>query len=679
MSITNPFFVPFDTYRCTPPYSRIQNEHFLPAIERGINECRDIIDSITANPEVPTFQNTIEALERDGEILNRVCGVFFPLTSAMNDDEKMEISLKAGALLSEYSTDIVLNESLWHRVKCVYDNIDRDTLTAEEITLLDNTYEMFERNGALLSGENRDRYKAIRAELSELTTKFAQNVVKELPEYEMWLEQSDLSGLPESAIEGAAYAAKQKGREGAYLFTLDQPVYMSFMRYSDREDLRKRMYLLYNRRNTQGEYSNIDILVRIAHLRLEMARLLGHETYAHYSLVHTMAKTPDSVYNLLNKLAESYREPMLKELEEIRLFASESENRSVDITPWNYAYYSNKLRQSKYGYDAELLRPYFQLDKVVNGVFGLATRLYGLRFVPCADIEVYHPDVMAYEVSDAENNYIGMLYADFFPRKGKQPGAWMTDIKEQHILENGKDSRPIISIVTNFTKPTDTKPSLLTAGEVRTLLHEFGHALHGLMSQVTYKSLSGTNVYRDFVELPSQFNENFLTQREFLDTFAFHYETGEPIPQELVNGLIESDRFGVAYDCMRQLYFGFLDMAWHSTTAMQSDVAGFENEATKHIQAFEPIQGCMVSPQFSHIFAGGYAAGYYSYKWAEVLDADAFSVFEREGVFNKYTATRFRKEILEKGGSEKPDILYHRFRGGEPSVEALLKRDGIIK
>lgn len=678
-NMNNPFLSPFHTYRETPPYSSIKNEHYLPAIEKGIEECRNIIESITSSPETPTFANTIVALERDGEILSRVCGVFFPLLSAMNDDEKMEISLKASSLLSEYSTDLLLNEKLWQRVKYVHDHTDISQLSPEDATLLTNSYELFERNGALLQGDDRTRFKEIRSELSELTTRFAQNVVKELPTYEVWLKESDLAGLPESSVEGASFAARQKGREGEYLFTLDQPVYMSFMRYSERDDLRKQMYLLYTRRNTSGEFSNMEILTRIASLRLELAKLLGHKTFAHHSLAHTMAKDPEHVYDLLNKLADAYKQPMLDEIREITEFATQINGRSTEITPWNYAYYSNKLRNHRFGFDPEEFRPYFRLENVVKGVFGLATRLYGLQFKKNSEIETYHSDVIAYDVIDANGDHLGILYTDFFPRQGKQPGAWMTDIKEQQILPDGTDSRPIVSIVMNFTKPTDTKPSLLTPGEVRTFLHEFGHALHGLMSKVTYKSLSGTNVYRDFVELPSQFNENFLTQREFLDTFATHYETGEPIPQHLMDKWKASQQFGAAYDCMRQLCFGFLDMAWHTLTEPQKEVENFEQDAIRNVQAFVPLNGCLVSPQFSHIFAGGYAAGYYSYKWAEVLDADAFSVFQREGVFNKDTAMRFRHEILEKGGSEKPDVLYRRFRNGEPTIEALLKRDGITK
>lgn len=674
----NPFLTPFTTHLGTPPYSQIKNEHYLPAIEAGIRECNDIINRIVNSQEPPSLDNTIVALERDGDILSRVCGVFFPLLSAMNDDEKMEISLKASALLSEHSTSVLLNEQLWQRVKYVHDHTDADSLTPEDAMLLKNTYDMFMRSGATLEGEARDRYKAIRAELSELTTRFSQNIVKELPQYKMFLSASDLDGLPDSAVEAAALAASKEGREGEYLFTLDQPVYTSFMRYSARDDLRKQLYLLYTRRNTAGEFSNLDILKRIAELRLQMANLLGRDCYADLSLENTMAASAENVYKLLTRLAEAYREPMRKEIRAIAEFASQTEGHEVEITPWNYSYYSNKLRQHQYGFDPEMLRPYFKLENVVNGVFGLATRLYGLSFRPSTQIERYHEDVVAYEVYDADSSLLGVLYTDFFPRQGKQPGAWMTDVREQQHLPDGTDVRPIISIVMNFTKPTATKPSLLTADEVRTLLHEFGHALHGLLSRVNYKSLSGTNVYRDFVELPSQFNENFLSSKEFIDTFARHYTTGEPLPQNLMDGLIASMQFGAAYACMRQLYFGMLDMGWHTITGPQSDVESFEHGATSTVEIFKPIEHCMVSPQFSHIFSGGYAAGYYSYKWAEVLDADAFSVFEREGVFNKDTAMRFRREILEKGGTENPDLLYKRFRKGEPSIDALLKRDGII-
>ncbi len=673
----NPLFNDFSTVHGTAPFSLIKNEHFLPAFKRGIELAREELRSIRENPAEPDMENTIVAMERAGKFLSRVCGVFYPLASALSDDEKMKISIEAGVMLSKYTTDMLLDAKLWERIKHVHDTVCTDNLVPEDAMLLKNTYEHFARNGAMLKEDERNFFRKIRAELSTLTTKFAQNIVKELPRYELWLKEEDTSGLPDSLKEEAAIAAGNKGRAGEYLITLDQPCYVAFMKYSDRDDLREKLYGLYSGRNTDGEFSNMDILLRIAELRLELARLLGYDTYAEYSLVDTMAGNSENVRELFDRLVSAYSAPMRQEIAEIARFASDHENREVEITPWNYSYYAHKLKACKFNYDEESLRPYFSLDKVITGVFGLASALYGLKFTPADNIEVYHPDVKAYVVTDNDGSYLGILYADFFPREGKQPGAWMTEFKEQWHNADGTDSRPHISIVMNFTKPTDTKPSLLTPAEVGTFLHEFGHALHGLLSRVNYASLSGTNVYRDFVELPSQFNENYLTRREFLDTFASHYITGEPIPQQLVDSLVASRRFGVAYACMRQLYFGILDMAWHTITCTVNDVEDFERKVTAPVAIFAPVEGCMTSPQFSHIFSGGYAAGYYSYKWAEVLDADAFAVFEHEGVTNKSVAMRFRKEILEKGGSEHPESLYNRFKGGNATIDALLCRDGI--
>ena len=676
--IDNPLYKEFNTYRDTVPYNSIKDEHFLPAIEHGIAEAKSEIKKICDNPDVPTIENTVVAMERSGRTLDRVCGVFYPLVSAMNNDQRMSISIKAGELLSEYSADISLNMTLWRRVKYVYDHTDMSELSPEDAMLLKNSYDYFVRHGAMLEGENREKYRAIKSELSNLTTKFAQNVVKELSTYKLWLREDDLAGLPDSLKESAAYNAAQQGRKGEYLITLDQPCYIPFMKYSEREDLRKQLYEMYTRRNSSGEYNNIPVLERIAYLRLQLANLFGYDTYADYSLVDTMAQNRDNVYTLLHKLAEAYRDPMRQELKDIESYASQTNGKPVKITPWNYTYYANKLKEKSFGYDEEAMRPYFELSSVIKGIFGLASRLYGLKFAKKTEIEVYQADVTAYEVCDSDGSYLGILYTDFFPREGKQPGAWMTDIKGQWIDPDGHDSRPHVAIVMNFTKPTDTKPSLLTPSEVNTFLHEFGHALHGLLSKVSYNSLSGTNVYRDFVELPSQFNENFLTQREFLDSFARHYKTGELLPQSLVDSLIASHRFGAAYACMRQLFFGFLDMGWHTITSEVNDAESFEISVTKDVAVFVPVAGSMVSPQFNHIFAGGYAAGYYSYKWAELLDADAFSIFETSGVMNPDIASRFRHEILERGGSENPAVLYRRFRGGEPDIKALLRRDGII-
>ena len=673
----NPFFDDFKGVHATAPFKEIKNEHWMPAIDRGIENAQKEIDAITKQRSTPDFDNTIVALERVGADLNRVLNVFFPLLSANADDEMMNISLEASRKLSEYSTNLVLNEALWQKVKYVYDHRDLYDLTPEQKTLLQNTYDSFALSGAALEGEDRETFRKLSAELSELTTRFGQNVQKELPTYEIWLTADDLDGLPASSVNAAAEAAAAKGREGEYLFTLDQPVYMAFMKYSSRPDLREKMYRLYTGRNTKGEYDNTVVLRRIAELRRQLARLLGAPNYASHSLKRTMAQNPEGVYGLLDRLRDAYKPALQQEMAELTAYATALEGKPVTINPWDYSYYANKLKTDKYSFDEEALRPYFELNNVIDGVFGLATRLYGLQFTQNDSIEVYHPDVKAFDVTDADGKFVGVIYTDFFPRASKRPGAWMTGFRDQYITEDGVDVRPQVSIVMNFTKPTGDTPSLLTPYEVETFLHEFGHALHGLLTDVNYASLSGTSVYRDFVELPSQFNENYLTEREFLDGFARHYQTGEPIPQELVNGLVASAQFGAAYACLRQLMFGYLDMAWHTTDAPVEDVADFERKATEQVQIFAPVEGSLTSPQFSHIFAGGYAAGYYSYKWAEVLDADAFAQFKKNGIFDKATADSFRTNILMKGGTKNPAELYRRFRGQDPGIEALLERDGI--
>ncbi len=673
----NPFFDEFATVHNSVPFSSIENKHYEEAIDRGIEIQNKEIADIVNQSAAPTFDNTIVALERSGSDLNRVLNVFYPMLSALSDDELMDISLRVSGKLSKHSTDISLNEGLWKRIKTVYDMRDKLNLDAEDSMLLTTTYDSFARSGAELKGEKRDEYRRLSAHLSDLTTKFGQNVLKELNTYEIWLTADDLSGLPESSVEAAALAAKEKGREGEYLFTLAQPVYTAFMKYSDRPDLRERFYRLYNGRNTKGEYSNMEILADIAETRREIAALFGKKNYAEYSLEKSMAETPENVYKLLNELAEAYRPAQLKEFAEIESYASQLEGRPVKINAWDYSYYSNKLQQAKYSYNEEELRPYFELNNVIDGVFGLATKLYGLTFEPNADIEVYHPDVKAYDVKDADGSYLGVIYTDFFPRESKRPGAWMTGFKDECVTADGTQVRPHVTIVMNFTKPTGTKPALLTPYEVETFLHEFGHALHGLLADTKYASLSGTSVYRDFVELPSQFNENYLTQKEFLDGFARHYVTGEPIPQNLVDKIVQSSQYGAAYACLRQLGFGFTDMAWHTIESPVEDVVGFERKALESVSMFDDVDGCIFSPQFSHIFSGGYAAGYYSYKWAEVLDADAFSLFLKNGLFDKATSDSFRRNVLMKGGTEHPMTLYKRFRGQEPTIDALLERDGI--
>ncbi|MCM1519368.1 MAG: M3 family metallopeptidase [Lachnoclostridium sp.] len=677
----NPFFSEFTgTPHGTAPFASIMTEHYEPAIDRGISLGLAEVDAIVNNPEAPTFENTIVALEKSGKDLDRVLNVFYPLLSADSDDEMMEISMRVTPKLSDYSTAISLNEGLWNRIKTVWDNRSSLNLDPEDEMLLTTTYESFTRNGALLQGEQREQYRRLSSRLSELTTLFGQNVLKEMNTYEIWLSKDDLDGLPESSIEAAALAAREKGRDGEYLFTLAQPVYTAFMKYSTRPDLREKMYRLYNARNTAGEFSNVEIMKEIAQTRLEIARLLGYDTYADYALRRTMAGSPDKVMDLLTSLRDAYIPAQKAEFTELLDFASKSQGKKVEkINPWDYSFYANKLKTAKYDYDEEQLRPYFELSNVIDGVFGLATRLYGVTFRENPEIPVYHPDVKAFEVIDNDGSYLGVIYTDFFPRSTKRPGAWMTDFKPEFALADGTTSRPHVTIVMNFTKPTDTKPSLLTPYEVETFLHEFGHSLHGLLAATKYSSLSGTNVYRDFVELPSQFNENYLTQKEFLDGFARHYLTGEPIPAEYVNKIVASSQFGAAYACLRQLNFGLLDMAWHSITAPVEDAEKFETEAGRSVAMFDSIPGMMMSPQFSHIFSGGYAAGYYSYKWAEVLDADAFAHFEENGIFDPATAESFRRNILMKGGTENPAELYRRFRGQDPTIDALLIRDGIKK
>lgn len=675
----NPFFQEFDTPHSTPPFSRITNDSYLEAIDRAIDKGLKEVDAITLQRSFPDFENTIVALENSGADLDRVLNIFYNLLEADSNEQMLQMSIEIAPKLSNYSTSIALNEKLWERVKQVWENRDKFNLSPEELMLLTKTYDSFARNGANLEGEKRDEYCKLQSELSELTTRFGQNVLKELNTYKIYLKKEDLTGLPVDLINQAAEDAATQGREGEYLFTLAQPTYIAFLKNSDRRDLREKFYRIYTGRNSKGEFSNLEIMTRIAEVRRQIANLLGYKTYAQYSLVKTMASTPANVYNLLNQLREAYRPALDRELQELSEYASTLNGSTIELRPWDYSYYSNKLRNAKYSYDEEALRPYFELSNVVNGVFGLATKLYGITFEKNDSIEVYHPDVTAYDVKDADGSFLGVLYTDFFPRESKRPGAWMTNFAEQYIDADGVNHRPLVSIVMNFTKPTAEKPALLTPYEVETFLHEFGHSLHGLLANTKFKSMSGTSVYRDFVELPSQFNENYLTEREFLDSFARHYITGQPIPAELVDRLIVSSQFGAAYACMRQLGFGFIDMAWHDTESPVDDPVAFEYQALLPVEIFPPVEGSLTSPQFSHIFSGGYAAGYYSYKWSEVLDADAFSVFQANGIFDPATAKSFRDNILTKGGTQDPAQLYRNFKGSDATIDALLKRDGIIK
>lgn len=664
---------PFKGIHGLIPFQHISKEDYEPAIVSAIAEHDREIDAIVAQQDTPSFKNTIVALEKSGQALGRVLGVFYPMLSADADESMIDISNRMAPLLSEHSNNVMLNRELWHRIKAVNDSDERNLLDAEDAMLLKRTVEAFVRAGASLDDESREQYRDLTRRLTELTLRFEQNVLRETARGEMWLNASELDGLPQSAIDAAAMQAKSKGRDDEYLITLQAPSYGPFMKYSSRRDLRERIYKMYNTRCTSGEDSNMDILREIANTRLAIARLLGYPSFAEYRLVTTMAERKENVLDMLNRLRLAYSPVQQSDMEQLKHFACQIEGYQVDIKPWDFAYYSNKLRESLFNIDDERLKPYFELSRVIEGVFGLATRLYGLHFIPCDDAPVYHPEVKVYDVTDADGQYMGTLYTDFFPRDTKQGGAWMTNFREQY-----GDVRPLVSLCMNFTRPTADKPSLLTFGEVRTFMHEFGHGLHSLLSKTRYESLSGTNVYRDFVEMPSQFNENFIYEREFLDSFARHYITGEPVPQELIDNLIAAAQFQAAYGCIRQLGFGFLDMAWHTITEpFEGDVLQFEHEAMSQVQVFEPVPGCAMSPQFTHIFSGGYAAGYYGYKWAEVLDADAFEKFKQDGVFNTDTAHLLRDTILSRGGTAHPMTLYRNFRGQEPTIDALMRRDGI--
>ena len=674
----NPFFGTYKTPHQTVPFDKIKLSHYEPAFKKAIEENQKEIDAIVNQRSTPTFENTIEALDRSGRMLNRVANVFFAVLSAEGNDEMMEISQRVQPMLSEHSNNISLNEKLFERIKFVYDRRDQLDLTPEQQMLLKETYESFALSGAELQGEDREKYRKLSSELSQLTLDFGQNVLKETNLFSMMLTEDELEGLPQSARDAAAALAKSKGKEG-YMVNLSYPSYSAFMKYSSRRDLREKLYRAYNTRNQSGEYNNIPILKRIAEVRLEIAKLFGKPNYAEYNLQTTMAGNSANVYNLLNQLLDAYKPAALQEVKEIQGFAIGKEGQNMTLMPWDFSYYSEQLKHIKYDLNDEMLRPYFEVNNTIKGVFGLATRLYGLHFTKNPKIPVYHPEVEAFEVTDNDGNYVGVIYTDFFPRDGKRAGAWMTEFKGQWKEEDGTDSRPQVTIVMNFSRPTADAPALLTYDEVETFLHEFGHALHGLLSDVTYSTLSGTNVYRDFVELPSQFNENFLAEKEFLDSFAVHYKTGEKMPVELVEKIKESSQYLAAYLCVRQLTFGFLDMAYHTIEAPVDDAVAFEKQAIAKTLVLPDVEGTLIAPQFGHIFTGGYAAGYYGYKWAEVLDADAFAVFKGHGIFDPATAASFRDNILKRGGTENPMILYKRFKGSEPTIEALMRRDGIIK
>ena len=676
----NPFLHAYGTPHETVPFNRIELNDYEPAIREGMDEEDREIERITDNTEPPTFENTILALENSGALLERVTTVFFNLMSAETCDEMDALAEKMMPELSEHSNNISLNPKLFSRIKQVYAQKESLKLTAEEKQLLQKTYDGFMRNGADLSDSDKEIYRKLSAELSSLTLKFAQNHLKETNSFELVLtDKNELEGLPESTVEAARHAAEEKGKKDCWMFTLQAPSYVPFMKYSAKRGLRKKLYMAYNTQCTHAnEYNNTEIVKRIVNIRMEMAQLLGFKDFADYVLRKRMAENSGNVYKLLNDLLDAYSPAARKEVEEVEKLARETEGENFILMPWDFSYYAEKLKDRKYSLNDEELRPYFELGKVKQGVFGLATRLYGITFKENKEIPVYHPDVQAYEVYDKDGSYLAVLYADFQPRAGKRSGAWMTSYKEQWTDAEGNNSRPHVSITTNFTKPTSDRPALLTFSEVTTFLHEFGHALHGIFANTRFKSMSGTNVYWDFVELPSQIMENFATEKEFLSTFARHYVTGEPIPEELIRRIIDSSNFNAAYACLRQVSFGLLDMAWYTRTSpFEGDVKAYEKESWTKAQTLpQPDETCM-SVQFGHIMSGGYAAGYYSYKWAEVLDADAFSLFQEKGIFNSKVAQSFRDCILSKGGTEHPMTLYKRFRGQGPTIDALLRRNGI--
>jgi len=681
----NPFFEPYNTPHDVAPFDRIRLEDFEEAMLEGIRRDEEQVEKIINSPEKPTFDNTIISVddEKDGDgyydLLGRVTTVFFNLLSAETNDEMDALAQKMSPILTKHANDIRLNERLFERIKYVHRHHRK--LTPEEKMLLDNCYDGFVRSGALLDAEGKERLRQLTEEASMLGLQFSQNLLKENKAFTLHItDEAQLDGLPETAREAAALTAREQNLDG-WVFTLDNPSYSPFMTYSTQRELRRKLYMA---KNTEcihdNSENNLDICKRLINLRREMAQLLGYKTYADYVLKHRMAGNVRHVYKLLNDLIEAYKPTAVREVAEIEKMARKQMGKDFKLEPWDFGFYSHKLKLEKYNIDAEMLRPYFELSKVIDGVFGLANRLYGITFKENKSIPVYHPDVKAYEVFDKDGSYLAVFYADFHPRKGKQGGAWMTEYQGQWIDRKGENIRPHVSVVMNLTKPTAEKPALLTLGEVETFLHEFGHSLHGMFANTRFESLSGTNVWWDFVELPSQFMENFSVEKDFLRTFAFHYQTGEPLPDELIERIVRSRNFNVAYACMRQVSFCLLDMAYYTRKdAFDEDIIPFEKKAWQKAMVTEQLPDTCMTVQFSHIMAGGYAAGYYSYKWAEVLDADAFSVFKKHGIFDQATAQSFRDNILSKGGTENPMALYKRFRGGEPTIDALLRRNGIKK
>ena len=667
----------FNTKYDTAPFSQIKNEDYLPAFQKGIALAKAEIDAIVNNSEKPTFENTIETLAFSGNTLDRISSIFFNMNSAETSDEMQKIAQEVSPLLSEFGNDVRLNAALFAKVKAVYEQKEALNLNPEQTTLLDKKYKSFSRNGANLSDDKKTILREIDKELSKLSLQFGENVLAETQAFQLHLtDEKDLAGLPEGTIEAAHALAKSLEKEG-WIFTLDHPSYIPFVTYSDNRELRKKMAIAFGARAFKNnEFDNQEIVLKIAKLRFDRAQVLGYATHAHYVLEERMAQTPEQVISFLNDLLAKAKPSAQKEFAELTAFAQKLDG--IDqIEKWDGAYYSEKLKQQLFNLDDEILKPYFQLEKVLDGAFTIAQKLYGITFKEIFDIDKYHEEVKTYEVKDEDNQLVAIFYADFFPRKGKRNGAWMTSFKSQYILDNINE-RPHISNVCNFTRPTETKPSLLTFNEVTTLFHEFGHGLHGMLANTTYPSLSGTSVYWDFVELPSQIMENWCYEAKALALFAYHYQTNEMIPMKLVQKIKESASFQEGMATMRQLSFGLLDMGWHGQNPTTiSNIKTFETQQFSATQLYPEVKENAISTAFSHIFQGGYSSGYYSYKWAEVLDADAFAYFQEKGIFNVEVATKFKDNVLSKGGTEHPMVLYKRFRGQEPKPDALLRRAGL--
>lgn len=681
----NPFLHPYGTPHDAVPFDRIELADYEEAMMEGIRRDNESIDRIVNNPDEPTFENTIipedevKGRKHYYDLLDRVTTVFFNLLSAESNDDLEALAQKMSPILTRHANDVSLNPKLFARIKYVHDH--HRELTPEESMLLEKSYDGFVRSGALLDEKGKQRLRELTEEAGRLSLTFSQNLLKENKAFELNItDEAQLDGLPESVRETAAETARERGEKG-WVFTLDAPSYVPFMMYSSQRDLRKKMYMA---RATQGTHdngnSNIEVCKRLINLRREMAQLLGYKTYADYVMKYRMASNVKNVYKLLDDLIENYKPTALKEQADIQALARKLEGDDFEVMPWDSSYYSHKLKLEKFDLDPEMLRPYLEVSNVIKGVFGLATRLYGITFKERNDIPVYNPDVRTYEVSDTDGSYLALLYVDFHPRKGKQDGAWMTEYQGQWIERDGTNVRPHVSLVMNLSRPTADKPALLNLSEVETFLHEFGHSLHGMFANTRFESLSGTNVWWDFVEMPSQFMENYAVEKDFLHTFAFHYKTGEPMPDELIDKVVASRNFNAASACLRQVSFGLLDMAYYTLTEpFTANLMEFEKKAWAKAIITKQLPDTCMTTQFSHIMAGGYAAGYYSYKWAEVLDADVFSVFKKNGIFDRKTAQSFRDNILSRGGTEHPMVLYKRFRGQEPTIDALLERDGIKK